>query len=120
YKSKTLSNGEHPIVIRWYENGRQRVFTVGSCTEKQWNSEKGLVKKNHPFYEQTNDRIRERLVEAIKSGGIIKDEPDKKAELVIDFITALGERSAALGQLAQKDKYKQLSSDLIQWKPSAS
>lgn len=119
YKSKKLSNGEHPVVIRWYENGKQRVFTVGSCTPAQWNEAKGLVKKNHPFYEQLNDRIRERLIEAIKSGSIAKEGVGNGGDAVLHFIEKLGERSAALGQLAQKDKYKQLSDDLLRWKAAA-
>src|SRR5690606_1827052 len=92
--------------------GKQRVFTVGSCTEKQWNADKGQVKKSHPFADQINEKIREKLGEAIVNGGIKRKE---QSILITESIRTEGEKAEALGKLAQKDKYKQLSDDLIVW-----
>src|SRR5690606_7547976 len=116
YKSKKLKDGMHPIVIRWYENGKQRVFTVGSCTPSQWNESKGQVKKNHPFHEQINEKIKDKLGQAIKDGGVVRSVKEDSVT-ILDFIDTLRNKSISLGQLAQTDKYKQLSDDLLLWKP---
>jgi integrase len=118
YKSKKLSDGTHPIVIRWYENGKQRVFTVGSCTEGQWSADKSKVKKNHPFYQQINNKIDEHLGNAILNGGIMRIEQEGDSGNIIEFVEELGLKSERAGKLAQKDKYRQLEKDLLDWKPS--
>src|SRR5690606_26684374 len=103
YKSKKLKDGTHPIVIRWYENGKQKVFTIGSCTTSQWNESKGQVKKNHPFHEQINEKIKDKLGQALIDGGIVKVKNNSAS--ILEFIDTLKEKSVSLGQLAQTDKY---------------
>ena len=115
YKSKKLKDGTHPIVIRWYEKGKQRVFTVAACTPSQWNESKGQVKKNHPFHEQINEKIKDKLGQALIDGGIVKVKNNSAS--ILEFIDTLKEKSVSLGQLAQTDKYKQLAADLTIWKP---
>lgn len=112
YKSKKLSDEKHPIVIRWYENGKQKVFTVGSCTEKQWNADKGQVKKSHPFADQINEKIKEHLGNAILDGGIIKDA---RSENLVEYIEKLRQKSEENGQLTVKNRYTALKNDLIEW-----
>jgi integrase len=49
YKSKTLSNGEHPIMLRVCKNGRRKYVSLGiSCPTLLWNEKKDKPKKNHP------------------------------------------------------------------------
>ena len=41
YKSKTLANGEHPIMLRLCHNGQRKYKSLGlSCSEKMWNEKK--------------------------------------------------------------------------------
>ena len=41
YKSKTLANGEHPIMLRLCYNGQRKYKSFGlSCSEKMWNEKK--------------------------------------------------------------------------------
>ena len=41
YKSKTLANGEHPIMLRLCYNGQRKYKSFGlSCSEKMWNENK--------------------------------------------------------------------------------
>jgi integrase len=49
YKSKTLSNGEHPIMLRVTKNRIRKYISLGiSCLVKDWNAKDNLPKKTHP------------------------------------------------------------------------
>lgn len=49
YKSKTLANGEHPIMLRISQNGKRKHLSIGiSCNAKYWDVKKHRPKKNHP------------------------------------------------------------------------
>ncbi|QMU28127.1 site-specific integrase [Adhaeribacter radiodurans] len=49
YKSKLLSNGEHPLMLRVTKNRKVSYKSLGiSCSAKYWNFEKNEPKKNHP------------------------------------------------------------------------
>lgn len=49
YKSKTLKNGEHPLMVRVTQNRRAKYYSLGiSCDPKYWNFEKQEPRKNHP------------------------------------------------------------------------
>lgn len=51
YKSKTLSNGEHPVMLCVYKEGKRKYISLGiSSKAEQWNSKDGLPKKKHPLY----------------------------------------------------------------------
>lgn len=48
YKSKTLANGEHPIMLRLCYNGQRKYKSFGlSCSEKMWNEKKEEVRSSH-------------------------------------------------------------------------
>ena len=50
YKSKTLANGEHPIMLRLCYNGQRKYKSFGlSCSEKMWNEKKEEVRSTHPY-----------------------------------------------------------------------
>ena len=52
YKSKTLSNGEHPLMIRVCKDGKKKYKSLGvSVNPKFWNFEKNTLKPNSPNYE---------------------------------------------------------------------
>lgn len=49
YKSKTLSNGEHPIMLRVSKNRVRKYISLQiSCNLKDWDTKSNLPKKNHP------------------------------------------------------------------------
>lgn len=49
YRSKTLANGEHPIMICVNQNRKRKYFGLGiSIPEKYWDFEKGKPKSNCP------------------------------------------------------------------------
>ena len=55
YKSKTLSNGEHPIMVRICKDGKKKYASVGiSVKAKHWNFEKNEPKPNCPNREHIN------------------------------------------------------------------
>ena len=49
YKSKTLNNGEHPLMIRICKDGKKKYISLGvSVKAEHWNSEKNITKANYP------------------------------------------------------------------------
>ncbi|MBR6629510.1 MAG: hypothetical protein IKL03_06085 [Bacteroidaceae bacterium] len=47
YKSKTLSNGEHPIMVRISKDGKKKYVSVGiSIKSEFWNFDKNEPKRN--------------------------------------------------------------------------
>lgn len=49
YKSKTLSNGEHPLMVRVSKNRVRKYISLGlSCDPKHWDAKTNLPKKSHP------------------------------------------------------------------------
>ena len=64
YKSKVLSNGEYPIMLVVSYNGTRKYKSLGvSCKEKDWNEEKGEVKKTHPQARLINNTITAKITE---------------------------------------------------------
>lgn len=58
YKSKTLSNGEHPLMIRVCKDGKKKYVSLGvSVKAEHWNFEKNLPKTNYPNKEYINTLI---------------------------------------------------------------
>ena len=49
YRSKTLKNGEHPIMVRICKDGKKKYVSVGiSVKAKYWNFDKNEPKPNCP------------------------------------------------------------------------
>lgn len=49
YKSNTLANGEHPLMVRVTHKKTRKYVSLGiSCPPSLWNSEKHQPRKNHP------------------------------------------------------------------------
>jgi integrase len=58
YKSKTLSNGEHPLMIRVSKNRVRKYISLGiSCLPKNWDTKSNLPKKGHPNKEKIDSII---------------------------------------------------------------
>ena len=55
YKSKTLSNGEHPIMVRISKDGKRKYVSVGISVKSEfWNFNKNEPKLNCPNREYIN------------------------------------------------------------------
>lgn len=72
YRSKTLSNGEHPIMLRVCKGGKKKYISLGiSVNPKFWDFEKSTPKRNCPN--------REQLIK------VINEQEQKYAEQILEF-----------------------------------
>lgn len=72
YRSKTLSNGEHPIMLRVCKGGKKKYVSLGiSVNPKFWDFEKNKPKRSCPN--------REQLIKAIN------EQEQKYAEQILEF-----------------------------------
>lgn len=77
YKSKTLSNGEHPLMIRVCKDGKKKYKSLGvSVNPKFWNFEKNTLKPNSPNYEYLSRIIANKASEL--SEEIVKLKSERK------------------------------------------
>ena len=77
YKSKTLSNGEHPLMIRVCKDGKKKYKSLGvSVNPKFWNFEKNTLKPNSPNYEYLSRIIADKASEL--SEEIVKLKSERK------------------------------------------
>ena len=73
YKSKTLSNGEHPLMIRVCKDGKKKYVSLGVSVKPQyWDFEKNRPKRNCPNKEQINTLIKDKQGEAVFHECLIK------------------------------------------------
>ncbi len=67
YTSKTLSNGEHPVMLRIIKDRKSKYISTGiSCSKGLWDSKLNILKKNHPHYKQAKLLIGKKKLEAEK------------------------------------------------------
>lgn len=77
YKSKTLSNGEHPLMIRVCKDGKKKYKSLGvSVNPKFWNFEKNALKPNSPNHEYLSKIIADKASEL--SEEIVKLKSERK------------------------------------------
>ena len=77
YKSKTLSNGEHPLMIRVCKDGKKKYKSLGvSVNPKFWNFEKNILKPSSPNYEYLSKIIADKASEL--SEKIVKLKSERK------------------------------------------
>lgn len=82
YKSKTLSNGEHPIMLRVCKGGKKKYVSLGiSVNPKYWDFEKSKPKRNCPNREQI-----------LK---VINEQEQKYSEQIFEFSAEKREYSPA-------------------------
>ena len=88
YSSKTLANGEHPIMLRVSYNGQRKYKSLGiSCSEKQWNEKKQEVRLGHPMALNMNTIIRSEIDKANKYVLSIEGKEVYSASSIIKAIT---------------------------------
>jgi hypothetical protein len=84
YKSKVLSNGEHPVMIRLTQNGKRKYFSVGvSCKQSQWNEKSNLPNTKHPLYKELQILITQKVNDIRKE---IYVHESKNSNVEIDSI----------------------------------
>lgn len=72
YRSKVLSNGEHPIMLRVCKNGKKKYISLGiSVNPKYWDFEKNKPKRNCPN--------RERIIK------VINEQEQKYSEQILEL-----------------------------------
>lgn len=60
YKSKTLSNGEHPLMICLCKDNKRKYISIGaSVNPRFWDFDKNKPKRNCPNKEQLSKHIAE-------------------------------------------------------------
>lgn len=64
YKSKTLSNGEHPLMLRVTKDGKRSYLSIEkSLLPKYWDAKEKKVTSKHPNYELINSIISKKIAE---------------------------------------------------------
>ena len=68
FKSKTLANGEHPIVLRVTKNKQRKHISLGrSCSADLWDFAQQKPKRSHP-----DKMLIEKIIDAKKESIAIK------------------------------------------------
>ena len=121
YKSKTLSNGEHPIMMRVTKNRKLAYKSLGiSCDPKLWDFEKQLPRKSHPKKEKLEKIINKKLSaysdEALEmkvyekeftgKGLINRIERTTKSYTVLAYFTHIIERFKKAKKIGNAQVYK--------------
>ncbi|WP_121356170.1 site-specific integrase [Flavisolibacter nicotianae] len=77
FTSKTLSNGEHPVLLRLIKDRKPKYISVGfSCPKHLWDEKEELPKRKHPLYKDSVLLIQKKKLEASKL--VLELEQDDK------------------------------------------
>ena len=119
YKSKVLSNGEHPLMLRVTQKGQRKYVASGiSCPEKLWDSKKNLPKRTHPnrkfiqaFISQKVLAYQNKLVENQhlgRSAATIIDAVERShtGQQFFPFLDELIDRLLKAGKIGNANVYK--------------
>ncbi len=93
YTSKTLANGEHPIVIRLYDGVKRKHISIGySSNKSEWDEKKQRPKKNHRFYGDIMTILDAKIAEVSKLNALnaIADSSLKVNEVAKKIIKGSG------------------------------
>jgi integrase len=87
YLSKTLSNGEHPIMICLTRKGQRKYLSTGlTCRSDQWDSKKNAPTRKHPLYRELEIHLSEKINQINKL--LLQAESDGH-ELTLDALMTL-------------------------------
>ena len=84
YESKTLKNGEHPIMIRLTKDRKTKYLSLGaSCSKDLWNYNENAPKSKHPLFKELVNKINKKRLEASKLVlSLENEEKDYTAEML--------------------------------------
>ena len=84
YKHKKLKDGSHPIALQFIKGRKRKLLSLGqSATEDQWNDEKGLPLKKHPYQAKLVNFIKGKVAEANR---IVLDFESKEKPYSLDDV----------------------------------
>ncbi len=128
YISKTLSNGEHPIMLRVTKARKSKYISVGfSCSTDLWDNKENLPKKKHPHYKEIKILIAKKRLDAEKlilslenedknlSAHEIKGKLRKQKvnnPFVMDYFDSIVSRFIQSGQIKNSEVYKDAKRNL--------
>ena len=94
YKSKTLSNGEHPLMLRISKDGKKKYQSLGiSVNPKFWDFQKNKPKPKCPNLEYLQKIILDKKLELQKK--MLEIKSDQKAYSAATLIEANGKSSVS-------------------------
>lgn len=128
FKSKTLANGEHPLMIRVCKDNKKKYKSLGISIHPQfWDFEKNKPRKNCPNKEQIQTLISDKVKEL--SGSILDFKTENKEFTATKLIEKINEplikktveqlfdseinRLQGEGRLKYASTYKELKSSLL-------
>ncbi len=128
FKSKTLANGEHPLMIRVCKDNKKKYKSLGISIHPQfWDFEKNRPRKNCPNKEQIQTLISDKVKEL--SGSILDFKTENKEFTATKLIEKINEplikktmeqlfdseinRLQGEGRLKYASTYKELKSSLL-------
>ena len=125
YKSKLLSNGEHPLMLRVTQKRKRKYVALGiSCPANLWDEQKKLPKKTHPNREFIKAVIHQKilvyqnkLLENPQLGDSAETlinavENHKVEKQVFPFFDELIDRLTKAGKIGTAQAYKETKRDL--------
>lgn len=93
FTSKTLKNGEHPIMVRFTKNGKTKYFSTGkSCAKDLWDDAENYPRKKHPEYKELKAHIDMKKHEANKL--VLSLETEEK-EFTLDQVAKKYKRGSS-------------------------
>ena len=120
YKSKTLSNGQHPLMIRVSKDGKKRYQSLGiSVNPDNWDFKKNKPKSNCPNKELILKIILEKEAEYQKqilelksddkeftASTLIKTKEERRVKTVHDFYSEIIEEMELAGKIGNSRVYR--------------
>lgn len=136
FKGKTLSNGEHPILIRVTKDRKSSYTSIGaSSTLKNWDLKSGLPKKSHPLHNELIVLIDKKRSEAsslllgMKTEGIdlsaheikdkIKAAPIKAKQTVGSYFAEFIQRMENANRIGYADAFRFTRNSLMNYREGA-
>lgn len=129
FKHKTLSNGNHPIVMQVISNRKRMKISLGySATLKEWNPEKARFRRSVENYETKNMSLRryELLAQKIIDDAILSGKPLSQPEFkrkfmgtqtsttnFIDFCDELIAEMLKAGKIGNRGVYKNVRNSIV-------
>jgi integrase/recombinase XerD len=123
FKSKTFSDGKHPVLLRVTIDRRLKYYNIGGnykCDEKQWNKKDGIFNKKLPNHEKANKEILKALSKAFDIITDLKENvpnynlsdfdrkfsAKKDQTLLFDYFDGIIERNQNAGKAGNAEVYK--------------
>lgn len=130
FKSKTLKDGSHPVMLRIYFSKEHYISLGYSCKSEQWNQRTGRFNKRMPNNEQKNSVLRQKEAKADKiiqtmalaekpfsfDAFKIKFHNKKEIRTVHEFLEQRIKELREEKAIGNMDKYKSLRGMLVRFK----